>query len=344
MYLEEGGNHQEKGKMPERVLRYVIGVDLGGTKIELGIVDETGRIHQHQRLETLMEEGAPAIEEQVLNSIHLLQEKAGIRALGIGIGVAGQIQPKTGLVIFAPNLKWHNVPLQANIETALKIPVCIVNDVRAITLGEWLYGAGKGYKDLVCVFVGTGIGTGVVSGGQLLTGCSNTFGEAGHMTIDFNGPVCTCGKLGCWEAFAGGWGIAAQAQKAIEADGYGAASQYMLKLAGDKLYAVTAKIVADAYHHSDPLAVALMEKIQKALIAGFASLVNVYNPCRLIIGGGLIDGMPELIQMIDKGVKDIALKAATQSLETVKANLGKEVGVIGAAAAIFNLIEQERIV
>ncbi len=325
--------------MSKRESRYAIGVDLGGTKIEVGIVDEAGHIHQHQRLETLVADGASAIEKQVLKSIHDLQEKSGIRALGVGIGVAGQIQPQTGLVVFAPNLRWHNVPLQANIEKAIKIPVHIVNDVRAITLGEWLYGAGRGYKDLICAFIGTGIGSGVVSGGELLTGCSNTFGEVGHMTIDFNGPSCTCGRQGCWEAFAGGWGIAAQAQKAIEAEGYSAAGQCMLKLAGDRLHAVTAKIVVDAYRQNDPLAVLLMEKIHKALIAGFANLVNLYSPCRMIIGGGLIEGMPELIQVIDKGVKEIALKAATHSLDIVKPNLGKEVGVIGSAAAIFNLMK-----
>lgn len=325
--------------MPKRELQYAIGVDLGGTKIEVGIVDETGHIHHHQHLETLVKEGSPAIEEQILKSIHHLQEKAGVHVSGVGIGVAGQIQPKTGLVIFAPNLKWHNIPLQTNIEKVIKVPVRIVNDVRAITLGEWLYGAGKGYKDVVCVFVGTGIGSGVISGGQFLAGCSNTFGEVGHMTIDFNGPLCSCGKQGCWEAFAGGWGIAAQAQKAIEAEGLGAASQCILKLAGGKLQLVTAKIVVAAYRQNDPLAVSLVEKIQKALVAGFASLVNIYNPHRIIIGGGLIDGMPELIQIIDKGVKEIALKAATQSLEIVKAQLGKEVGVIGSAAAIFNLIK-----
>lgn len=316
-------------------LRYAIGVDLGGTKIELGIVDEKGRIHERQRLETHAEEGPVAIEKQILNSIKAFQQKAGIPFLGIGIGVAGQIQPETGLVIFAPNLKWHNFPLRANIEEKLKISTCIVNDVRAITLGEWLYGAGKGCQDLLCVFVGTGIGSGIVSAGQLLTGCSNTFGEVGHVTIDFNGPLCTCGKQGCLEAFAGGWGIAARAQDAIRANKQGDESQALLKLAGGNLTAVTAKIVVEAYRQKDLMAERLMRDIQKALIAGLASLVNAYNPCRLILGGGFIDGMPEIIPILDKGIKEIALKAATQSLQVVKAQLGKEVGIIGSAAAIF---------
>lgn len=327
--------------MPNQELRYAIGVDLGGTKIELGIVDEKGCIHQHRRLETLVHQGPAAVEEQILESVRSLQQETGVPLSGIGIGVAGQIQPRTGLVIFAPNLKWHYFPLQANIEKAIKIPVCIVNDVRAITFGEWLYGAGKGCRDLLCVFIGTGIGSGVVSDGRFLTGCSNTFGEIGHLTIDFNGPLCTCGKKGCLEAFAGGWGIAARAQEAIKANAQGKESQCMLKLADNKLEAVTAKIVVEAHRQEDPMAKVLMEEVQKALVAGFASLVNAYNPCRLIIGGGFIDGMPEMIPIIEEGVKKIALKAATQSLEIVRAQLGKGVGVIGSAAAIFNRLKQE---
>jgi glucokinase len=326
--------------MPKQELRHAIGVDLGGTKIELGIVDETGHIHEHRRLETLVQEGPEAVEEQILKSIHLLRQENQVPLFGIGIGVAGQIQAETGLVLFAPNLKWHHFPLQANIERALKIPTRIVNDVRAITLGEWLYGAGKGCQDLLCIFVGTGIGGGVVSGGRLLTGCSNTLGEVGHMTIDFEGPMCTCGKRGCWEAFAGGWGIAARAKEAIEAEGRGKTSQGILSLAGGQLDAVTAKVVVEAYRQKDPLAEEIMEQAQKALIVGFASLINLYNPCRLILGGGLMDGLPEMISMIEKGIRETALKAATQSLEIMPARLGKEVGVIGSAAAIFNLVKR----
>lgn len=327
--------------MPSQQSRYAMGVDLGGTKIELGIVDEEGHVHEHERLETLVHEGAEAVKCQILKNIDVLQQKSGVRLVGVGVGVAGQIELGTGLVIFAPNLKWHNFPLQASIERVLKIPTSIINDVRAITLGEWLYGAGKGCNDLLCVFIGTGIGSGVVSGGKLNTGCTNTFGEVGHMTIDFNGPKCTCGKYGCLEALAGGWGIAAQAQKAIEKDKQGKASQCLLELASQKLEGVTARIVVEAYRQKDPMAEDLIREVRKALIAGFASLVNLYNPCRLIIGGGFIDGMPEMIQIIERGIKEIALQAATQSLEVHRARLEKKAGVIGAAAAIFDQLKRK---
>lgn len=322
-------------------MSYVIGVDLGGTKIELGVLDETGRILSQQRLKTLTEEGALAVQNQILEGIKIFQQELDEPVVGIGIGVAGQIERETGLVIFAPNLRWHRFPLQENIQQALQIPVYVTNDVRAITWGEWMYGAGKGCTDLLCVFAGTGIGGGVVSGGEFLTGCTNICGEIGHITIDLNGPLCTCGKQGCWESLAGGWGIAARAREAIEADREGNASRLLLKLAGGQLNHVTAKTVVQASGEGDPLAQQLMEQVKKAFIAGCASLVNAFNPCRLILGGGVIDGMPEMVEWVDQGVRLIALQAATRSLEVVKAQLGKEVGVIGAAAAVLDLLKRK---
>lgn len=319
--------------------RLAIGVDLGGTKIDIGIVEESGLIHHHQRLETQVAHGAKAIEKQILECIRSLQDKAGVELLGIGVGVAGQIDPETGNVVFAPNLKWQDVPLRKNLEEALQLPVRVINDARALTMGEWRFGAGKGFQDILCLFIGTGIGGGVVSRGFLLCGCSNTFGEVGHMTIDFNGPPCTCGKKGCLEAFCGGWGIAARAREAVEKDRKGAASRKLLELAGNQIEKITANHVVQAFHQQDPMALELIEKMSQALSAGCASLVNILNPCRLILGGGFVEGMPELIQMIEEGVKKEALKAATKSLEIVHAKLGKELGVLGSAAIIFDLLK-----
>ena len=335
------GNRRKE--MPSQELHYAIGVDLGGTKIAMGIVDEMGHMLEHRRIDTEVQEGAAAVEIQILKNIEDLRKKNDIPISGIGIGVAGQIESATGKVIFAPNLKWHNIPLKTSMEKAIQLPVSVVNDVRAITLGEWLYGAGKGFSDILCVFIGTGIGGGIVSGGSLMTGFSNSFGEVGHVTIDYNGPLCTCGKRGCLEAIAGGWGIAARAQEAIEADKESSSSKYMLELAGGNVKGVDAKVVIEAYHQQDAMAEQIIQNMQKGVIAGLASLINAYNPARLILGGGIIDAMPEIVSVIDKGIRDNALKAATQSLEVVKGTLGKNVGVVGSAAAIFNLIKQHKV-
>lgn len=307
-------------------LKYAIGVDLGGTKIEMGIVDEKGQVHTSLRLETRTDQGAQAIQDRILEKIAFFR-KSPFPIVGIGIGVAGQIHPQTGEVIFGPNLKWHHVPLQERIERDGGLPVRVLNDVRAITWAEWKYGAGQGSEDFICLFVGTGIGSGIVSGGHLLTGISNTAGEVGHMTVDFNGPLCTCGNRGCLEAFAGGWGIAARTLEAIK----NVNSQNTLKLS-DVKEELTAKKVVEAYREGDLLASQVIEQAERALIAGCVSLVNAFNPRRLILGGGLIEGLPEWVERVKQGIQRHALKAASQSLEVKKACLGDKVGIIGSAA------------
>ncbi|CUI16736.1 ROK family protein [Candidatus Protochlamydia naegleriophila] len=316
-----------------------IGVDLGGTKIEMGVVTSSGTVIDSIRVETDSKNGPRAIEEQLLRGIAELNARSSMLIKGVGIGVAGQIDDQTGVVQFAPNLPgWRDIPLRDNLQKITGLPIQLINDVRAITWGEWLFGAGKGYQDLICLFVGTGIGSGIVSGGKLLTGCSNTCGEVGHMSIDFRGPLCTCGSRGCLEAIAGGWGIAKQAQDAIVL--YKEAGHYMLQQANGKIENVNAKIVVEAYRYGDSLALLILEKVKQALIAGCVNLIHAINPCCLILGGGIIDGIPEFIPLIEKGVRELALKASTQKLQIIPAKLGKEVGVIGAAAVVLAMLRK----
>ncbi len=308
---------------------WAIGVDLGGTKIEVARVDSSGRVQERLRRPTPVKEGPNAVKKVIVDLVRDLRELAG-PPLGVGIGLAGQIDPSEGLVIFAPNLNWHKVPFQSDLKQALELPVVITNDVRAVTWGEWLHGAGKDCNDLVCLFIGTGIGGGVVSGGRILTGCSNTAGELGHMTIDLNGPLCTCGSRGCFEALAGGWAIQKMAQDAIALDPVAGAP--LIKLAGGSPRDVTAKTVAEGAHAGDLLSLRLVEQTAQSLIAGVTSVVNAFNPCLVILGGGVLEGLPELIDRIDQGVRKRALPAATPSLQVLPAKLGNDAGVVGAAA------------
>jgi glucokinase len=247
--------------------------------------------------------------------------------------VAGQITATGGVVRFAPNLNWREVPLQDRLHQALNLPVAITNDVRAATWGEWRHGAGQGADDLICLFIGTGIGGGVVSGGRMLSGCTNTAGELGHITVDINGPRCTCGHRGCLEALAGGWAIARQAREAIRNDP--AAGKAFFQAAGLKepaaLEEVNAKVVAAAGGAQNPLARLLVDEVARALIAGTVGLVNAFNPCRLILGGGVIQGLPELLDRIAAGIRASALNAATEGLEVLPAKLRNDAGVVGAA-------------
>lgn len=312
-----------------------IGVDLGGTKIEIALVNEEGMVLKRVRLATEASKGAQQIEEQILETIRSLEKEAPTPIVGVGVGVAGQIEAKTGVVHFAPNLGWRDVPLQSSLSQLLKKNVTVINDVRAATWGEWIFGAGKGAQDFVCLFIGTGIGCGVVSGGNLLNGSTNTFGEVGHLPIDLRGPECTCGNKGCFESLAGGWGIAKRAQEAVRK--YGVAGIYLVKAAGGDINKITAKQLFEGAKNRDPLSELLVEQIKQALIAGCVAIVNAYNPSRLILGGGVIEGAPELIKVIEAGVYKHALKAATTSLSIVPAQLRHDAGVIGGAALAMQL-------
>lgn len=307
-----------------------IGIDLGGTKLALGKVDEKGRIIQRIRFATDMAGGSGAVIEQLVEGVRQLNRADSASISGIGIGVAGQVDRETGAVKFAPNLDWHDVPLRADVEKACGSPVVVTNDVRAALWGEWLFGAGRGADDLICIFIGTGIGGGIVCGGKVLEGCGNTAGEIGHMTVALDGPLCNCGNRGCMESLAGGWGIARMTQERVKTDP--AHGRTVLKMAGGKIEEITAITVAQAFYAGDPLAEEIMNEVTDALAAGIAALVNAINPCRIILGGGIIEGMPDLISKIDNGVRRRALSAATGCLEITASKIGNDAGIIGAAA------------
>jgi len=312
------------------IKRCAIGIDLGGSKIALGTVDEEGRLLELLRFDTETRGGYSAVLNQVVTGVEQLKGAYGVSMSGIGIGVAGQVDPGTGAVVFAPNLDWHNVPLQAEVQKACAIPVVVTNDVRAALWGEWLFGAGVGAADLVCIFIGTGIGGGIVCGGRVLEGCSNTAGEIGHMTVDLHGPLCHCGNRGCMEALAGGWAIARRAHEGVKADPIFGST--ILKMAGGKVEEITARTLVKAFYAGDALAVEIIDDVTDALSAGVSALVNAFNPCQIILGGGIIEGMPEMVSRIDQGVRRRALSAATRRLAICASKLGNEAGIIGAAA------------
>lgn len=330
-----------RGEVLAREDLWAIGVDLGGTKIDVAQVGEDGNVRQRLRFATKHERGPAAVKSAVIAAARELWQKAGSPPVGVGVGVAGQIEQQHGIVRFSPNLGWRDEPFQADLHQALGIPIVVTNDVRAATWGEWLHGAGRGCADLVCLFVGTGIGGGVVSGGQVLSGCTNSAAELGHITVDINGPFCRCGNRGCLEALAGGWAIAQHAREAVQTNP--AAGAYLLKMAGDEPEAITAQIVAQAARSGDPLAVHLIEKMVQALISGGVSLVNAFNPCRFILGGGIIEGMPHLVERISQGVKQQALAIAAEPLQILPAQLHQDAGVVGAAAlAIIAALKGKR--
>lgn len=315
---------------------YAIGIDLGGTKIAMALIDKAGQVSENLVMPTQVIKGYQSIEDDIFNAIQVLQKKAMGPVFGIGIGVPGQIDFLTGAVRFAPNLHWENVPLLENLKKRCHLPVAITNDVRAATWGEWLHGAGKNSKNIACLFVGTGIGSGIVMNGQMLNGFTNSAGEWGHTVTLMNGPLCTCGNHGCLEALASGWAITKRAkQRILENPRLG--KRILEKAAGD-LSEVTTKMVIEAFHENDLLAKELISYALDALTMGCISLINAINPERLVLGGGVLTGLPEAPSIIKQGIRKYALKAASAGIEILPAQLTHDAGTVGAGTLAWKTL------
>jgi glucokinase len=305
-----------------------LGVDLGGTKVEVALIDGEGSYLFSKRFLTKSERGPESIIKDIKEAVDSSLKETGLEAKALGIGAAGQIDSK-GVIRAAPNLPFNNEPIQERLESELGIPVVVTNDVRAATFGEWKYGSGRGEDNLVVIFVGTGIGGGVVSDGRLLGGCTNTFGELGHITLVAGGRKCRCPNHGCIEAYAGGWAIAERAQDAVRKDPQGVGM--MESIAGD-VKKITAETVSIAYSRGDQMARRIVDETGEYLGAGIVGIVNAFNPCLLVLGGGVIEGIPDIIHTVKAVVRGKSLEPNIEKLKVEKAALGGKAGVVGAAA------------
>lgn len=306
-----------------------LGIDIGGTKIAMALVDDKGAIVA-ERVFPTSAKGPDENVQRIGEEFNRLKPAMGVHTLqSIGVGIAGQIDKATGTVIAAPNLRWKNVPLKQSLTAIFQAPTVVLNDVRAAAWGEWVHGAGRGFSNLLCIFVGTGIGGAVVSGSRMLQGATNTAGEVGHMIIDIHGRICSCGSQGCLESIAGGWAIAKRAQELAAKDGKGA--KELLDLASGRMNEITAKIVFEGLQQGNMISKLIFEEVTEALVAGVVSLVNVVNPACVVMGGGIIDAHPEIVTILQSQVPQKALEVAASNLKIVPAQLGHFAGVIGAA-------------
>jgi glucokinase len=316
--------------------RFAIGVDLGGTRIRAALVNDQGQILSRLERPTLVEEGVSSIMRRMVGLVRdiISHSPLQIRDIqGIGIGSAGQIDPWRGIVLSAtPNLPgWGGVPLAERVQEAFGLPVCVDNDANAAAWGEKQFGAGQGLAHLICVTIGTGIGGGLILDGQLYHGAIGVAGEIGHLTVKLDGPPCNCGSFGCLEAYAAGPAIVARAQKAVRAGAQTALTQ----MTNNEPEDITGPLIAQAAAEGDPLASQIMRETGRYIGAGLAGLVNVLNPERIIVGGGVAQAGSSLLEPIRRTVLARAMPAAAETLQVVPAQLGEDAGVIGAAAFLF---------
>ncbi|GCF11300.1 ROK family protein [Dictyobacter arantiisoli] len=316
---------------------YAIGIDLGGTKTLAAVIDlSDGSVVASARKRTRAERGQDFVSQRTIELATAAVTAAKLpddaELVAVGIGAAGQIDRKAGVVVDAPNLGVHNMPLGSILSKSFNLPAFVGNDVEVAAQGESLYGSGRGYNNFVCLFVGTGIGSGIVQNGKMYTGLTGTAGEAGHMTIQAGGRICGCGSRGCLEAYASRTAIT----KAILAEMHHGRPSV---LAGDMLRqlkegdtVIRSGILANAIQQKDELVIEAMKDAANYLGYGLASIMNFYNPDAIILGGGVIEAVDLLFDTAVARARNAALSSSAKKTPIVRTKLGDFSGVVGAAA------------
>jgi glucokinase len=325
--------------MPGRKQRpkYIIGVDLGGTKIMAGALSEDGSRHFGMRsIPTQPEQGPDTVIERLIALVEgvildAIAETGASRRdfVGIGAGAPGPLDRSRGVVVVAPNLGWRNVPLREIVSSRLGIPVSIDNDANCATLGEWWQGAARGARTVVGFTIGTGIGGGIVIDGKLFHGASDVAGEIGHTTIELNGRHCKCGNYGCLEAYASGPAIATRAREVLVRE---ESASLLPALVDGDLDEITAQTVYDAAQRGDAVAQEVVRDTARYLGAGIASLLNILNPDTVVVAGGVTAAGEALFTPLRAEVRRRAFRPAVEAVRIVPAELPGTAGVVGAVA------------
>jgi len=306
-----------------------VGVDIGGTKILAGLVDDHGEILTKVRKKTpradalgVLEVVAEVIEETIANVDGTIA--------GIGVAIAGPVDLSGSTVLFAPNLQWADVPARAILENATSLPVLVENDGNAAAWGEDVFGAGAGAKNVVTVTVGTGIGGGVILNGELLRGAHGAAGEIGHMGAVADGLLCGCGRKGCWEQYASGNALVRETRRLAAERLFDAG--ILLPLGEGTPEGITGEHITQAAMEGDPVALASLESLGMWLGRGLASLTAVLDPEMFIIGGGVSEAGDLLLNSARTTLADRVMGRAYRPIPTIKAaELGNKAGIVGAA-------------
>ena len=314
-----------------RTSNFVVGVDLGGTKILTMLADGAGQVLARVKAPTQPWRGLDAVLDTIVDSVEQVASQAGVllnAVRTVGVGVPGLLDRDRQVVFLAPNLNWRDVPLGALLGDRLALPVRLENDANLAALGEYAYGAGRGESHLVYITVSTGVGCGIVLDGSIYRGAGGGAGEIGHLTVAPGGPLCNCGNNGCLEAVASGTAIARQA-RALVAEGRGAG---ILAAAGGAPEQVSARTVAEAAGLGAPEAVAILRDAGRFLGLAVAGLINLLNPSALVLGGGVLQSDRVLWDAMSEEINRRTLSSSLAAVRVVRAELAGDAGVLGAVA------------
>src|ERR1700720_651586 len=311
-----------------------LGVDVGGTKVAAGLVTSRGEILSKVRVPMTSREDAAAGLRSVEKAIDaaLSAEPARKASIaGIGIVSPGPVDPLRGIVVNPGNLPcWRNYPLVAEIKKSRGLPTILDNDANAAALAEARWGAGAGYPSVFYVTIGTGIGTGLVLDGSIYHGRTGAAAEGGLVSIDYRGPLCPCGKRGCIEALAAGPALAHRARERLAARGVEART--LLAFAGGDSAAVTAEIVAKAWHDGDPLATAILEETADLLAIWLGNMIDLFDPDVIVVGGGMGELIAGWFGRMHQQTAKWCVNSRYGEIPFVRAQYGEDSGIVGAAA------------
>jgi glucokinase len=320
--------------MTETSETLVVGVDIGGTKVAAGLVNRNGEIKTQVRTPMVANREAGDGLAAVLSAIDLLfthDTKARTLIGGIGICAPGPLDPNTGVVINPPNVPcWRNFPLAAEIEKIYGVPVKVENDANAAALAEAYWGAGRGFRNIFYAGIGTGIGTGIVCDNRIYNGRTGAAAEGGHMSIDYHGPPCGCGKPGCIEILAAGPAIARRARAKLACEK--SARSAILDLAHGNIDAVSSEMVGHAYSAGDALAKQVLQETVDLLSLWLSNIVDLLEPDVIIIGGGVAAMLHPFFGDIANGLAKYCIISRCREIPLLKAHYGADAGIAGGAA------------
>ena len=303
------------------------GVDVGGTKVAAGLVNAEGEIAAQVRVPMVSNGSAEAGLNAVLLAIAQVAPAGDTGISGIGICAPGPLDPTTGIILNPPNVPcWRNFPLADAIRDIHRVSVKVDNDANAAALAETRWGAGRGHQNVLYATIGTGIGTGIILDGKIYHGRTGSAGEGGHVSIDYRGPICRCGKPGCIEILAAGPAIARRASEAIESG----RKSFMTELAGAA--AITGEIVGKAADNGDALAREILSETTEMLALWLSNMVDLFDPEIIVIGGGAAALLHTFFDQLRQSMPQFAVNPKASEVPIVQARYGADAGIAGGAA------------
>jgi glucokinase len=309
-----------------------IGIDIGGTKVAGGILDETGAIVARARRDTPHRSKSPDVVEGTIVDVvtELLHRVEPGRVIAVGIGAAGFVAADRATVVFAPHLSWRQEPLRDALQRRIPVPVFVDNDANAAAWAEWKFGAAQGETHLMMITLGTGIGGGILMAGQVVRGRYGIAGEFGHMQVVPGGQRCECGNRGCWEQYASGNALVREARALVMANSPVATD--LLERADGDSQRLTGPLITEAAADGDPTAIELLGEIGRWLGVGIANLAAAFDPGTFVIGGGVSAAGDLLLEPARESFgRQLPGRGYRPEATIVAARLGNEAGLIGAA-------------